>query len=166
MKTSFSRIAIMAAGLMFTAAAQAEYLYAFIGDDEGGVLDYTGYNNVTFDYATFSPYKGSTDYLKVNGVGNAVFSDSSGTRTATSFTVGDDNTTFNTFVVELWLTDGESVGWQEYTRTQIASSIFKDKESGGGSGDPFYITQVIPEPSSALLMLFGLAGLVLRRRRI
>ena len=166
MKTSFSKIAIIAVGLTVAAAASADYIYAFIGDEEGnGVLDYTGHNNVTFDYATFSLARGSTDYLTVNGVGNAVFSDDTGRRTATSFAVGDDSTTFNTFVVELWVNGVlDPVAWQSYTSSQIASYIIT--KNGSGSGDTLYITQVIPEPTSALLLLFGLAGLAIRRRKV
>lgn len=164
MKTTFSRIATMAAALTIGAAASAEYIYASIGDQEGdGVRDFTGTGYVQFDYATFSLARGSTDYLKVNGTGNAVASDSTKTRTETNFHVGDDDTTFNTFVVELWL-NGSSVAWQEYTRTQFVNSIIA--QNGGGSGEPFYITSVIPEPSSALLLLFGLAGLAIRRRKV
>ena len=164
MKTSFSKIAIIAVGLTVAAAASADYIYAFIGDEEGnGVKDYTGYD-VTFDYATFSLVKSSSpaDYLKVNGTANAVFSDDTGSRTATSFAVGDDSATFNTFVVELWL-NGVSVAWQSYTSSQIASYIITESS---GSGDTLYITQVIPEPTSALLLLFGLAGLAIRRRKV
>ena len=168
MKTTFSKIAIMAVALTIGAAAPAEYLYAFIGDQEGnGVRDYSGTGYVQFDYATFSLARGSTDYLKVNDVGNAVASDGTKTRTETNFYIyigdEDEDTTFNTFVVELWL-NGSAVAWQEYTRTQFVNSIIAEK--GGGSGEPFYITSVIPEPSSALLLLFGLAGLAVRRRKV
>ncbi len=166
MKTTFSKIAIMAVALTIGTAASAEYLYAFIGDQEGnGVRDYSGTGYVQFDYATFSLARGSTDYLKVNDVGTAVASDGTKTRTATNFYIGDEDTTFNTFVVELWLKgNGSAVAWQEYSRTQFDNSIIAEK--GGGSGEPFYITSVIPEPSSALLLLFGLAGLAVRRRKV
>ena len=167
MKTSFSKIAIIAVGLTVAAAASADYIYAFIGDEEGnGVKDYTGYNNVTFDYATFSLVKSSSpaDYLTVNGTANAVLSDDTRSRTATSFAVGDDSKTFNTFVVELWVNGVlDPVAWQSYTSSQIASYIITESS---GSGDTLYITQVIPEPTSALLLLFGLAGLAIRRRKV
>jgi hypothetical protein len=59
--------------------------------------------------------------------------------------------------------NGVSVAWQSYTSSQIASYIITESS---GSGDTLYITQVIPEPTSALLLLFGLAGLAIRRRKV
>lgn len=164
MKTSFSKIAIIVTGLMTAAAAQAEYIYAMLGDAEGEVLDeYTG-KAVEFTYATFSvPAYSGYSRVAVGGVPNG--SVSSGT--TTSFYIGDDTTTFNTFLVELWLTSLEEkqlVGYKEYDRSAFVDSIYNS--SGTGSGTPFAITGVIPEPSSALLLLFGLAGLAIRRRKV
>ena len=167
MKTSFSKIAIIVTGLMTAAAAQAEYIYAMLGDAEGEVLDeYTG-KAVEFTYATFSvPAYSGYSRVAVGGVPNG--SVSSGT--TTSFYIGDDTTTFNTFLVELWLTSLEEkqlVGYKEYDRSAFVDSIYNSSGTGGtGSGTPFAITGVIPEPSSALLLLFGLAGLAIRRRKV
>lgn len=162
MKTSFSRIAIAAAVLLTAGAASAEYLYAWLGDQEGVVRDMYSYTPIEFSYATFS-VPSSTKPLAVNDKGDTVNAPST-----TAFYVGDTETTFNTFLVELWLNDGSSetrVGWQTFNRSQFADSIFDNEKKATGSGTPFSIAAVIPEPSSALLMLFGLAGLALRRRK-
>ena len=67
--------------------------------------------------------------------------------------------------VELWR-DGESerVGFATYDRAAIEDYIVNSFNMSGGQ--PFRVTQpeLIPEPSSGLLLLLGMAGLALRRR--
>lgn len=169
MKTYLSRIAIAAAVLLTAGAAAAEYLYAWIGNSNNGVVDIYHGQVINFDYATFS-IPGTSGYLPITGgtiagTGVASAGSSASAQTETAFYVGDDNTTFNTFLVELWLGDVDPtrVGWQQYSRAQFADSIYTGT---GGSGDTaFSITSVIPEPTSGILLLLGMAGLALRRRR-
>ena len=62
--------------------------------------------------------------------------------------------------------DDERVGWQLYD-ANVFKEYFADSTSGVW-GSPVYksVSSMIPEPSSGLLMLFGLAALALRRRRV
>ena len=70
------------------------------------------------------------------------------------------------FLVELWNADDERVGWQSYRASDIADSIFGGDDPRGGSGaTPLAVSEVVPEPTSGMLILLGLAGLALRRRR-
>ena len=71
------------------------------------------------------------------------------------------------FLVELWR-DGESerVGYATYDMASIEPYIVNAFNLSGGN--PLFVTQpeLIPEPSSGLLLLLGMAGLALRRKRI
>lgn len=165
MKLSFSKIAVAVAVMLATFGASAEYLYAFIKD----ATDlYNPGHEIVFDYATFTMV--STGEKIPISTGNSVLSagTAAGTgassSTETAFYVGDDNTTFNTFLVELWLTgDPTRVAWQQYSTSEVTGHILQ--ATGGGGDNYFTISQVIPEPTSGLMLLFGLAGLALRRKR-
>lgn len=168
MKLSFSKIAIASAVIVATSVASADYLYAMI-DGAKSVYDGT---SISFDYATFS-IPSQEGYLDISGgagsgvtvYGTGVSSDETGRSTGGPFYVGDEDTKFNTFLIELWLgeNDPTRVGWQQYSLAQVSGHIVTET---GGSGDtPLTITSVIPEPTSGLLLLLGMAGLALRRRK-
>ena len=77
---------------------------------------------------------------------------------------GSDSVVYNvgsTFLFELW-NEGEVVGFANATP---GASYFVSGTSATG-GSPYVLTGVVPEPTSGLLMLFGLAGLALRRRKM
>lgn len=169
MKLSFSKIAIASAVIVATSVASADYLYAMI-ENAQSVYDGT---SISFDYATFS-IPSQEGYLNISGgagsgvtvSGTGVSSDENDrSSTAGAFYVGDEDTKFNTFLVELWLNDNDPtrVGWQQYSLAQVSGHIVT---TTGGSGEtPLTITSVIPEPTSGLLLLLGMAGLALRRRK-
>lgn len=168
-------IAVLAIALAASAASAAvdSYLYWMVDS-----ANYGG-SAVAFDYATISVDGGST-YLNLYGAG-ATTSDltefaSAGylTSTPATSTYGaptqglfagfDSSSGVKTFLVELWLdTQAQRVGWQSYSYDYLASFISGDTK--GGSSTPFGVTDVVPEPTSGLLSLFGLAALALRRRR-
>ena len=54
------------------------------------------------------------------------------------------------------------VGWQSYTIAEVSDSW---NFVGGSFNSRLLVTNVIPEPTSGLLLLFGVAGLALKRRR-
>ncbi len=81
---------------------------------------------------------------------------------------GDFSGTVSMFLFELWDADGNLVGYSEKTRQQIGYAI---SPSGGFSGEsiayrPFVLQDVVPEPTSGLLVLLGIAALSLKRRRV
>ena len=60
--------------------------------------------------------------------------------------------------------DISSIGATTFNFKDESGTVFADKQSSfAGAG--WYTTAAVPEPTSGLLMLVGLAGLALRRRR-
>lgn len=161
-------LALIAAGFTFTAAHAAvdSYLY--------WMVDGANYNGsaINFDYATISGDSGAT-YLNIfdsNGQSqsqylpsDAYMGGSVGNSTSGGAYAGlVSGTTYSSFLVELWLDSNERVGWQTYSYASLVDYIYTTTPS---SVTPFSVTAVVPEPTSGLLSLFGLAALALRRRR-
>lgn len=72
------------------------------------------------------------------------------------------------FLFELWNADGKLVGYSNRSRSDLAYAISSSSDiSGGHQSDfqPYALRGVVPEPTSGLLLLLGIAGLALRRRR-
>ena len=146
-------------------AAVDSYLYWMVDGAQNQYND----SYIPFDYATVSIngnylnlYDGNQDldsYKAGSTVSGGKYS------TAGAYYAGyDSSTQFNTFLVELWQSgNDERVGWQTYSLSALGDYI-----AGGMSqvSNPLVVSQVIPEPTSGLLMLFGLAGLALRRRKM
>ncbi len=155
------------------AAATDAYLY--------WSLDVSGKSEYAFSYATIRE-KGSSTYLSYYGTDSAnssvtrLYGDSlSGNlKAGPAFTgIGDVNYKSSTLFVELWNADGTSadpsatrVAWGELTYSQIADSIFDGMSTSGATPYVVSATDLIPEPTSGLLVLLGLAALTLRRKRV
>ena len=75
----------------------------------------------------------------------------------------DDSVT--SFLVELWDNGNNRVGWQSYSASALANNIWKSDTPAASGGTPLTVTGVVPEPTSGLLLLLGMAGLALRRKR-
>jgi MYXO-CTERM domain-containing protein len=156
------------ASLVFALAAHASfaavdsYLYWMVDDAKNQYND----SPISFNYATVSIdgtylnlYDGTTDLDSYKAGVDPVFGDYS---TGSYYAGYDSSVPFSTFLVELWINDDTRVGWKTYSLSELGSYI-----AGGMNqvGSPLVVSQVVPEPTSGLLSLFGLAALALRRRR-
>lgn len=145
-------MSFVSAALM--ALAEDSYLYWQVQQDSSGV---------EFDYAqvkadgTTVVGKGADRYLAADETG---------------YSGGPINTYFDlayvgsTFVVELLNASGDVVGRSGlFEYSDIKSNIFGGTTPSGAS--PWTVTSLesVPEPTSGLLFLMGLAGLALRRKR-
>lgn len=128
-------------------SSSVEFNYATVSTDNGAT-----YLNLFAGTEDLGPYAGAVTSL--------------GTSTDAYYAGYDSSDTFTTFLIELWTgsTDsGTRVGYQTYDLAAVRNYISHGKSQ---AGSPLTVTNVVPEPTSGLLMLFGLAGLALRRRKI
>ena len=83
--------------------------------------------------------------------------------------LGTDSYIGSTFLFELWREndDGDDdtlVAWKSVAYSALAGNIFANTQTDSGES-PFVVSNVIPEPTSGMLLLIGIAGLAIRRRR-
>lgn len=138
-------------------ADEDNYIYWMV--ENAHYYDDPGYS-IAFDYATISVDGGAT-YLTPAVVADATRLSSDGSVYSGTF----DSANVTTFLVELWAagTD-ERVGWMRYSASAL-SDYFYQNAGAHGAGSPFVVSQVVPEPTSGLLTLLGLAAFALRRKR-
>lgn len=141
-------------------AAADSYLYWMLGDN---IRNNLGGDTVQYEYATV---KLDGEYLSLYK-GDAV----QGTEVASSLadTAGywgkfDASASHSTFLFELW-NDGatDPVGWLTMNYADMQNFISNGTTPHGTFNVASY--GVVPEPTSGLLSLFGLAALALRRRK-
>ena len=181
MKTlmKFGAVAVVA---LACGAASAEYLYARV---DGDYYYYNG-EHPTFDYLTvkvgdsegyFYGYDESTGKMVALGAASGTRMPSDPSDRSSSYgapngagfyiNLGDGSHEYQTFLFEMFNNDNavERVAWQEFTYADLTGHVF---EPGGDKAavDPLVVSRVVPEPTSALLSLFGLAALALRRRKM
>ena len=151
----------------FTTPSKADANFAYATVREGG-----GKEGATIEDHASEYYK---LYTIDNGVSTATDqykflsdeNDLNSTEGGAQF-FGVINGDVTSFLFELWDTDGALVGYSNRSRSDLAYAI---ASSNGILGEhpadyrPFVLQGVVPEPTSGLLLLLGIAGLALRRRR-
>lgn len=172
MKTLMKFGAVLALAFA-SGAASADYIYAIV--DDVYYADDTS-THPTFDYLTVkgkvdSDYNILSLYLADSSVSTTQFpsdgaSSSSGAPTDGFYVGLADDTTYSSFLFELFNTGSEDVvGYQEFSWSDVASYVF-GSNADRASASPLVVSQVVPEPTSGLLLLFGGALLALRRRKL
>ena len=163
-------VAVAAIALVANSAVAAvdSYLYWMVSPTAYNYLDSTK-TPVTYAYATVRLANQEDSYLSWYNQGSDT---AMGTRMGPlasggteALYWGSDTVAYNvgsTFLFELWSAGEDIVGFAYATP---GSSYFVNGTSATG-GSPYVLTGVVPEPTSGLLMLFGLAGLALRRRKM
>ena len=172
-KTIIKAVAVAAVALAARSAMAAadSYLYWMVGDTVKNL--YHGIDvSSEWDYAKVRVGDGDT-YLNWYNAGETTSGGDSLDRVAADqgtqaayWGMLDQSATEQTITFELWA-DGENGGTMVEYLTQSIGAL-KDfiYTNGSTSGATAYtLTGVVPEPTSGLLMLFGLAGLALRRKR-
>ena len=169
MKTTTKMMAFAAVLLAATVAkAEADsYIYWMVGSDvknlisgEDVVWNYAkvrdGSNYLTWwagdDTSAFATSEPGGDKLSGTVAGG----------TADLYWGTFDYNDYNTLVFELYL-DDTLVGWSSAYQWIPASAVVNGTSASGANA--MVLTGVVPEPTSGLLSLFGLAALALRRRR-
>ena len=174
MKTLMKFGAVAAVALV-CGAASADYLYGMVDD---AYYYYNG-ESPTFDYFTVKGKSNDTYtealpiYMQQGSVSTTQFpSDDTGHSSSGAPYDGfyvefdGDATSYQTFLFEMFNNNStERVAWQEFTSADVAGHVFST-DADRASVDPLVVSRVVPEPSSALLSLFGLAALALRRRKM
>lgn len=172
------KILVMLGFVAASVAANASYLYwqvtdtTFNGNDIAGASIKAG--NTTFK---------DVYYYDVNSSTSILISDSNGlVETAPGATyyvdLGSTDYSSYSFYIEIFNYDSASrqfnnIGYTETTYTELTSKGYVStslteipKVWTGSSSTPGGPSYNVPEPTSALMMLIGLAGLALKRKRV
>ena len=173
MKTLMKFSAVVAVAMVCGSAA-ADYLYSMVKD----AYYYFNGESADFDYLKVKGDGNELDFYGVGesdpvSLGSQISSDSSdrnssyGAKDDAGFYVYDPTSSYQTFLFEMFNTGSdERVAWQEFSRdTLVAQGNIYDSMSDHSGYNALVVSSVVPEPTSGLLSLFGLAALALRRRK-
>ena len=177
MKT-LMKFGAVAAVALACGAASADYLYGMIDD---AYYYYNG-ENPTFNYFTVKGKPNDNKYTDALPIYTYTEQDDDYTTTFPSDNTGHsssgapndgfyvkfdgDATSYQTFLFEMFNNNAtERVAWQEFTYKDVEKYVFNG-DADQVPANPLVVSRVVPEPTSALLSLFGLAALALRRRKM
>ena len=123
-------------------------------------------SEVSYTYAKVSA-DGGDNYLTLYTTQGSTGSEllAAGQRGVAGFSSADS---FSTFLIELYSWNSgssEKVGWTTLAYNQAGDYIRNDVTAPGGS-NYYHVSQVVPEPTSGVLLLLGMGGLALRRRKM
>ena len=172
MKTT-TKLMAFAAVLLAATVAKAEadsYIYWMVGSD---VQNLISGEDVVWNYARV---KDGDTYLNW-WAGDPASSTAGAVQGSTWLEANNDGTTsplywgafnyenYNTLVFELYLDQNSDslVGWSSAYQWIPSDAVVRGTDASGANA--MVLTGVVPEPTSGLLSLFGLAALALRRRR-
>ena len=165
-------VALLAAAMAVGAAkADDSYLYWMVGTLNDGKVTYSELagadlagETVTYDYAMVK-IAGEDGYLNIydthGDMGGEIVD-----KSTPAYAAFPNDKQFTSFLFELYDENDAMVGWATLARTAAVNGgyVYGDP-SNPGTPNLYTVTQAIPEPSSGLLLLLGMAGLALRRRR-
>ncbi len=160
---------------LMVASASADLLYWQVGGAFGNELSGDKYNEtINFAYATVKAdgsllynytSEGATAYWKLYATGYKKTDALNNTTSEPAYFGSFNSGSVSSFLVELWDGSDNRVGWQSYSASALANNIWKSDTPAASGGTPLTVTGVVPEPTSGLLLLLGMAGLALRRKR-
>ena len=169
------KFSALVAVAMFCGSAAADYLYSMVKD----AYYYFNGKSADFDYLKVKGDGNELDFYGVDEndspslLGSTIYSDPNDRNSSyeaqkdAGFYVYDPTSSYQTFLFEMFNTGSEErVAWQEFSRnTLLAQGNIYDSTSDHSGYNPLVVSSVVPEPTSGLLSLFGLAALALRRRK-
>ena len=153
-------------------SASADLLYWTVSDAKGDANSGKQGDDIPFYYATVKAdntllnvydANGDTGYWKIYADAETLPGTSTG---LAAYSGAFSTANVSSFLVELWSASGDRVGWQSYSASSVANSIWQgDTPTSQTGAQALVVSAVVPEPTSGMLLMLGGALLALRRRR-